>query len=92
MQANSEVIRVRADVQEFPLDWEETRCWAERVFNKERLESVGIMAGSLAAFLGFAGLVEYALYQALQNWSISGVGPTVFGLPLGQLPGAGSED
>lgn len=77
MQANSDVIR--GEVQEFPLDWEETRCWAGKAFSKERMESVGIFAGSLAAFLGLLGLVEYAMYQAVQNWSVSGVGASVFG-------------
>jgi hypothetical protein len=77
MQANSDVIR--GDVREFPLDWEETRCWAEKVFNKERLGSAGVVAGGLAAFLGLLGLVEYAMYQAVQSWSVSGVGASVFG-------------
>jgi len=35
--------------------------------------------GGCGAFLGLVGLVEYSLYQALQNWAISGVGATVFG-------------
>jgi hypothetical protein len=77
MQANSDVIR--GDVREFPVDWEETRCWAEKVLNRERLKSAGIVAGSLAAFLGLLGLVEFAMYQAIQNWSVSGSGAAVFG-------------
>ena len=77
MQANSEVMR--AEVGGLPVDWEETRCWAERVFTRENLVSVGIATGGLVAFLGLVGLIEYSLYQAMQNWTISGVGPTAFG-------------
>ena len=71
MQANSDVMR--SETEGLTVAWEETRCWAER------LASVGIAVGGLAAFLGLVGLVEYSLYQALQNWTISGVGPAVFG-------------
>ena len=77
MQANSEVMR--SEAQGLTVAWEETRCWAERLFTRERMASAGIAAGGFGAFLGLVGLVEYSLYQAMQNWSISGVGPTVFG-------------
>jgi hypothetical protein len=77
MQANSEVLR--GEAEGLTAAWEETRCWAERLFNRDRVASVGIAAGGLGAFLGLVGLVEYSLYQAFENWSISGVGPTVFG-------------
>jgi len=73
MQANSEVMRVEAEG--LNVAWEETRCWAEEVFARERMVS----AGAVGALLGLVGLVGYSLYQALQNWSISGVGPAVFG-------------
>ena len=72
MQASTDVIG--AEVQPLPLDWEETRCWA-----KSRLQSAGIAVAGVAAFLGLVGLVEYALYQALQNWTVSGLGASVFG-------------
>ena len=77
MQANSEVMR--GEAQGLTVAWEETRCWAERLFTRERMASAGIAAGGLGAFLGLVGLVEYSLYQALQSWTISGVGPSVFG-------------
>ena len=77
MQANSEVMRV--ETEGLTAAWEETRCCAERLFTRERVASMGIAAGAVGALLGLVGLVEYSLYQALQDWSISGVGPTVFG-------------
>jgi hypothetical protein len=77
MQANSEVMR--GDAEGLTLAWEETRCWAGRLFTRERVASAGIAAGGFAVFLGLVGLIEYSLYQALQNWTISGVGPSAFG-------------
>ena len=77
MQANTDVIRNEA--QALPDAWEEARCWATRLCSRERLASVGITVAGVAAFLALLGLVEYALYQAVQNWTISGVGPAVFG-------------
>jgi hypothetical protein len=77
MQANTGVIRNEA--QALPDAWEEARCWATRLWSRERLASVGIAVASVAAFLALVGVVEYALYHAVQNWSISGVGPAVFG-------------
>ena len=72
MQASTEVIG--QEVQPLPLDWEETRGWAE-----SKLHSAGVAVAGFAAFLGLVGLVEYALYQALQNWTVSGLGVSVFG-------------
>jgi hypothetical protein len=43
------------------------------------MASAGIAAAGLGAFLGLVGLVEYSLYQALQNWTITGFGPSAFG-------------
>lgn len=77
MRANSDVIRNEA--QGLPLDWEETRCWAERVLSKDRMAQAGITAAGVAAFLALVGLVEYSLIQAVENWSISGGGVSVFG-------------
>jgi hypothetical protein len=72
MQANTDVMGT--EVQTLPLNWEETRCWA-----KSRLQSAGIAVAGVSAFLGLVGLVEYVLYQALQNWTVSGLGAAVFG-------------
>ena len=72
MQANTDVLT--NEVQAFPLDWEATRCWAQ-----SRLQSAGIAVAGFAAFLGLVGLVEYAMYQAVESWTISGVGASVFG-------------
>ena len=77
MRANSEVMS--GQVREFPLAWEETRCWAKRLLQRERVIKAALTAGGVAAFLGLVGVVQYALYQAVQNWSISGVGASVFG-------------
>jgi hypothetical protein len=77
MQANSKVMG--SEVREYPLTWVEASCWAERVFTRERLVSVGMVAGGLAALLGMVVLVEYSIYQAVQSWTMSGVGATVFG-------------
>ena len=65
---------IGTEVQPLPLDWEETRGWAQ-----SKLHSAGVAVAGVAAFLGLVGLVEYALYQALQNWTISGVGVSLFG-------------
>ena len=72
MQASTDVMG--NEVRPLPMDWEETRGWAE-----SKLHSAGGAVAGVAAFLGLVGLVEYALYQALQNWTISGVGVSVFG-------------
>ena len=72
MQATTDVMG--NEVQALPVDWEETRCWA-----KSKLQSAGIAVAGVAAFLGLVGLVEYSLYQALQNWTVSGAGVSVFG-------------
>ncbi len=77
MQANSEVMS--GEAREFPLAWEETRCWAKRLLQRERVVKGVLTAGGLAVFLGLVGAVQYALYQAVQNWSITGVGASVFG-------------
>lgn len=77
MQANSEVMS--GEVREFPLAWEETRCWARRLLQRDRVARVAVTAGGLAVFLGLVGVVQYALYQAVQNWSITEVGASVFG-------------
>ncbi len=73
MRANTDV--ANNDVQGFPVDWEETRCWA-----RQNLLAAGKVAGGLAALLALAGLLEYAMYQALANWTITQVGPAVFGI------------
>jgi hypothetical protein len=65
---------IGTEVQPLPLDWEETRGWAQ-----SKLHSAGVAVAGVATFLGFVGLVEYALYQALQNWTITGPGVSVFG-------------
>ena len=65
---------IGTEVQPLPVDWEETRGWA-----KSRLQSAGIAVAGVATFLGLVGLVEYALYQALQNWTVIGTGVSVFG-------------
>ena len=65
---------IGTEVQPLPLDWEETRGWAQ-----SKLHSAGLAVAGVAAFLGLVGLVEYALYQALQNWTVSGVGVSLFG-------------
>ena len=65
---------IGTEVQPLPVDWEVTRSWAE-----SKLRSAGVAVAGVATFLGLAGLVEYALYQALQNWTISGVGVSLFG-------------
>jgi len=77
MQANTDVIR--NEPQALPVAWEEARCRAARLWSRERLASAGIAVAGVAAFLALLGVVEYALYHAVQNWSISGVGPAVFG-------------
>ena len=65
---------IGTEVQPLPLDWEETRGWAQ-----SELRSAGVAVAGVATFLGLVGLVEYALYQALQNWTVSGVGVSLFG-------------
>ena len=77
MQANTDVIGNEA--QALTDAWEQARCWATRSWSRERLATVGIAVASVAAFLALVGVVEYALYQAVQNWTVSGVGPAVFG-------------
>ena len=77
MQANTNVIRNEAQAP--PIPWEEARGWTERLCSRERLVSTGIAVAGVTAFLGLLGVVEYALYQMVHNWSISGVGATVFG-------------
>jgi hypothetical protein len=78
MQANTDVIRNEAGA--LPLTLEEARCRVAGLRISERLVSAGIVVGGVAAFLGLVGLVEYTLYHIVQNWSISGVGPSVAGL------------
>lgn len=68
MQANTDALT--NEVQALPLDWEKARCWT-----KQGLAA----AAGVAAFLGLVGLVEYALYRAVENWSIVGTGASVFG-------------
>ena len=65
---------IGTEVQPRPVDWEETRGWAEG-----RLRSAGGAVAGVGAFLGLMGLVEYALYQMLQNWTVTGVGVSLFG-------------
>jgi hypothetical protein len=77
MQARTDVLD--NDVPALPLDWQEARCCAERVLSREKLVSAGIRVAGVAAFLGLVGLVEYALYQMAENWTVSGVGVSVFG-------------
>lgn len=72
MLATTDVIGNEA--QPLPLDWEETRSWA-----KSKLGSAGVSVAGVAAFLGLVGLVEYALYQMVQNWTVTGVGISAFG-------------
>ena len=60
MQASTDVIG--NDVQALPVNWEETRCWA-----RSKLHSAGAAVLGVAAFLGLLGLVEYAMYQAVQQ-------------------------
>ena len=72
MQVSTDVIGNEA--QPLPLSWEETRCWA-----RSKLHAAGAVVAGFAAFLGLAGLVEYALYQAVQNWTVGGVGISAFG-------------
>ena len=72
MQVSTDVIG--NEVQPLSLDWEKTRGWA-----KSKLHSAGVAVAGVAAFLGLVGLVEYALYQALQSWTISGLGVSLFG-------------
>ena len=77
MQVSTDVIG--NEVQPLPLDWEKARCRAESFFSREKLVSAGISVAGVAAFLGLVGLVEYALYQMVQNWTVTGVGASVFG-------------
>ena len=77
MRASSDVIR--NEPQGVPLDWEETRCWTDRILDREKIVQAGITAAGVAAFLALVGLVEYSLIQAVENWSVSGVGASVFG-------------
>ena len=72
MQTSTDVIG--SEVRPLPLDWEETRGWA-----RSKLHSAGGAVAGVAAFLGLVGLVEYALHQALQQWTVTGVGASVFG-------------
>jgi hypothetical protein len=72
MQANTEALTNQ--VQALPVDWEETRCWA-----KTRLRSAAAVVGGFAAFLGLLGLVEYALYRMVENWSVGGLGASSIG-------------
>ena len=65
---------IGTEVQPLPVDWEVTRSWAE-----SKLHSAGVAVAGVATFLGLVGLVEYALYQALQNWTVIGTGVSVFG-------------
>ncbi len=73
MQANTDVLT--NEVQGLPVDWEETRCWA-----RQRLQDAGKAAVGIAAFLALAGLVQYALFQALENWTVTQMGPAVVGV------------
>lgn len=72
MQVSTDVIG--NEVQPLSLDWEKTRGWA-----KSKLSSAGVAVAGVAAFLGLVGLVEYALYQMVQNWTVTGVGISAFG-------------
>ena len=72
MQASTDVIGT--EVQPLPVDWEETRSWA-----KSGLHSAIVGVAGVAAFLGLLGVVEYGLYQMLQNWTVGGVGISAFG-------------
>ncbi len=72
MQVSTDVIG--NEVQPLSLDWEKTRGWA-----KSKLHSAGVAVAGVAAFLGLVGLVEYALYQMVQNWTVTGVGISAFG-------------
>jgi len=64
---------------EILLDWEDARCRAKRLFSRERIAAAGITAGVFSALFGTVALVEYALYQAIQSGSVSGIGASVFG-------------
>ena len=77
MRANNHVLG--KTVPKNPFDWEETRCWAEALLSRQRLNQAVVAAGAFSAVLALVGLVEYSLYQAMQAWSFSGVGPSVFG-------------
>jgi len=65
---------IGTEVQPRRVDWEETRGWAAG-----KLSSAGGAVAGFAAFLALMGLVEYALYTALQNWTVSGLGVSLFG-------------
>lgn len=76
MEANTNVIRNEAQAP--PLPWEEAPGWAERGFTWERVKDTGKIVAGFAAFLGLLGLVEYALFQMVQNWTLSGAGAAAF--------------
>jgi hypothetical protein len=75
MRANTNVIKNEAART---VTLEGARCYAERFMTKERLRSAGIRMAGFAACLGLLGVVEYALYQMIQNWTVSGVGASMF--------------
>lgn len=77
MQADSKALG--SPVQDVRSAWEETRRQAKRLFNTEKMAAAGVAAGALAAALALVGLVECAVHQAVESWSISGVGVGMFG-------------
>jgi hypothetical protein len=76
MQANTSVIKNEAPAS--PVAWEGARGYADRVLTRERRRSSGQFAAGVAAFLGLLGVLEYALYQMVQNWTVSGIGASMF--------------
>jgi protein-S-isoprenylcysteine O-methyltransferase Ste14 len=79
MHANTDVIRDQAQVQAPSVDWREARWWAEGKLNRERVKSGAVVVAGVVTFLGLLGVVQYALYQMVQNWSVTGPAASVFG-------------
>jgi len=74
MQANFENVEV--SVQGIPAAWDCIKSWTERVFTKENMLDVALFSATLASL----AVVQFALFRALESWTITGGGVASFGV------------
>lgn len=73
MQATVESVEVM--VQDLPAVWDGIRSLAQKAFTGESMVAAALISATLAG----AGILQYTLYRALENWTITGCGVASFG-------------
>lgn len=73
MQANVETAKVF--VGDVSTAYERIKSWTVRVLDRENLKDLALVS----ATLGGVGILQYALYRTLENWTITGGGVASFG-------------